>query len=213
MQRDFDNMIKSDIPGQNWDCTLIDCHGNGIDNAIRHGEPARCVCYDKGGRSVLPTFRTSLNDPITMGMMVWIREQGMHYLLAKRPQKDVNCYSTQATPCNKDLTFIQNVPPTIDAEGYYITDSGGTREIVRDMPCVVNHSQQISNVQNTPGMTVEDVLTVTMQLNRHTKGIDVGAETVVDRQAYKVRDVLTEGTDSPCGLLMLTLQREAGSRQ
>ena len=211
MQRNFNRMIASDIPGQNWDCTLIDCHGNGIDNAIRHGEPARCVCYDKGGRSGLPTFRTSLNDPICMGMMVWIREQGMHYLLTKRPQKNVDSYSTQATPCNKELTFTKDMPPVVDAEGYII-DPGGTREIVRDMPCVVKHSQQISTAQGTPGMTVEDVLTVTMQLNRHTKGIDVGAEAVVDRQAYKVRDVLTEGTDSPCGLLILTLQREAGSR-
>lgn len=212
MQRDFARMLEQEIPGQNWDCTLISCYGNGIDNIRRHGEPARCVCYDKGGRSGKPTFRTSLNDPIKMGMLVWIREQNTHYLLTQRPQKDVNCYSTQATPCTHELTFTQETPREVDDDGHVLYP-GGKEDVLRDLPCVVVHGQQITLAQGTPGLVVDDTLTIKTQYNINTAAIDVGAEAVIDHQTYKVMDMITDGAEGECGLLTLIMERVAGGRQ
>ena len=65
MQADFDKMLLSDIPGQNYDCDLISDVGNGFPNT-GHSVATRCVCYSSTA-SKSPTLRTSLFDPLRQG--------------------------------------------------------------------------------------------------------------------------------------------------
>ena len=103
MKQDFDEMINRDIPGQNHDCDLI--HTFGFDGGMTaFSESTRCECYARNQDNI-PVFRTSLDDPIFQGMLVSLKDEEGFYLLADRVQKEVNCYSTKATPCNARITI------------------------------------------------------------------------------------------------------------
>ena len=49
MKADFERMLLSDIPGQNWDCDLIPDIGSGFPNT-GHSISTRCICFSDDGR-------------------------------------------------------------------------------------------------------------------------------------------------------------------
>ena len=126
------------------------------------------------------------------------------------------CYSTIATPCTHELTFTQETPREVDDDGHVLYP-GGIEAIVKDMPCVVTHTPALSNAQGTPGLVMNDMMTVMTQHNMHTEAIQIGAQAVVDHQTYRVVDLAIDGSgdgsEAECGLLTLIMERMAGGRQ
>lgn len=220
MKKDFAAMLESEIPGQNWDGYLISCYGNGIDNLLRAADKIRCECYDvnKNGK---PVMRTVHEDEPHKGHMLWVPDQNRHYLLCGDPVKQVNCYTTIVSICNKELTVTHKNTPAVDQYGFAaVSKEPDTMDIVRDMPCVVEVGTVLSTLmRNQPGLIVENMVTAKMQYNRHTKTITQGDTFIMDGQTYIVRDVATDGkvgnedADDYAAVLILTCERVAGGGQ
>lgn len=210
MRRDFERMIASDIPGQNWECDLIADIGNGYPGT-GHSVNTRCVCFSKDGRQEEPTIRTMLSDGIRRGDMVYITDYdgGTFYLLEAVPQKQPNCYTAKGSRCNAFVTVKESIPPTTDEYGYTITEAT-EREIVRHIPAVIRHSQTINSGTGAAGMFFADELTLTMQLNDFTAALPVEAYFDLDGTRYIITDRITDGATR--GTITYTAQRQAGSR-
>lgn len=212
MKRDFDR-IALHAP-ESCDCTILLSVGDGKSPETVCGSSARCVCYAKGGTGK-PIIRTSLDNPIERGMLIWIPEQGENYLLMDRPQKEPNCYATTGTRCNKDITFIEHIPAQTDDDGMLIREAC-TWDVVRDLPCVVTDSIAYSYGQNMPGMVAESFVDIHTQLNGWTREIPLEAEFVMGGQTYRVLDRRFEGNAEEIdpqrvkGILRLKCARIAG---
>ena len=217
MIRDFNAMLEKPelFNSQNWDCTIIPDVGNG-QKAMAITDPGletRCECYAKGGRSDKPQFRTMLSEPIHCGDMAYIPAQDMFYLLEQAPQKDVNCYSTVATPCNARITVMRYVDDTVTVDGYLL-ENGWTENVIFDIPCVVRHTPAYTTANGTPGMIVMDDVTVTLQRNRYTEMIERGQEVRLkdDGKAYSINDIRTDGNpQTEKGIIRLSCRAIAGS--
>ena len=77
----FDRMLMTDMPGQNWNCVLIDDMGNGRNlHRVTPGIETRCVCFKNAGEKNL-IMRTSKDYPLKFGMLIYIGKQEKFYLL------------------------------------------------------------------------------------------------------------------------------------
>ena len=128
------------------------------------------------------------------GDMAYIPMQVMFYLFEQVPQKDVNCYSTVATPCNARITVTRKVDDTVTVDGYLL-EKGGIQEIISDIPCIVRHTPAYTTANGTPGMVIGDDVTVTIQRNRFTEMIERGQEVSLkdDAKVYSITDIRTDG--------------------
>lgn len=209
MQADFDKMLLSDIPGQNYDCDLIADVGNGFPNT-GHSVATRCVCYSSTA-SKSPTLRTSLSDPLRQGNMVYIsqRDSGLFYILENEAQQMPNCYTAVVTRCNVYVTIKQTVPPQTDELGYAVGD-GKEKELtlLKRIPAVARHAQALTTAQNAAGLRIADTLTLTTQLNEFTSAVPVEAWFMLDKERYTVRDVVTDN-----GIVTFYCSRQAGCRE
>lgn len=217
MVKDFNEMISRDLNGQNWDCTIIPDVGNGKTGtaAADPGIETRCECYSKGGREEKPQFRTMLDMPIHQGDMVYIPAQDRFYLLEQEPQKDVNCYSTLATPCNSRITITRHVEDITDAAGYLI-EAGKDVDILFDIPCAVTHRPGFTSTTNTPGTVIEDALIVSLQRNSYAEWVQRGQHVTLkgDSKAYTVTDIYMDGNpETGKGIIQLTCRADAGGIQ
>lgn len=206
MKRDFDEMIRHEIPGQNHDCDLI--HTFGFDGGMTaFSEPARCVCFAKA-QDKTPVFRTSHDNPITQGMLVYLRDEERFYLLADRVQKDVNCYSTKATPCNARITIVADIPAETDDDGYLVREET-TKELVKGIPCVIKTNPTLSD--GGVGLVLNDDMRVILQLNKYTQDIPIEAHFILDGQAYTVcTKTITGDEERTYGTITLTCRPIAG---
>ena len=81
----FDRMLMTDMPGQNWNCVLIDDMGNGRNlHRVTPGVETRCVCFKKAGEKNL-IMRTSKDNPLKFGILIYIGKQEKFYLLKDHP--------------------------------------------------------------------------------------------------------------------------------
>ena len=178
---DFDYMLSRDIPGHNHDCDLIYSFGvdGGPTASIDH---ARCVCFAKA-QDKIPVFRTSLDYPIRQGMLVYIEDENRFYLLENRVQKDVDCYSTKATPCNAMITFFEIIPLIVDECGLLVQEETKVY-LIMGIPCVVKSNPALFNGEAELDMS--DELRVNLQLNKYTQTIPIEARFVLDGQTYTV---------------------------
>lgn len=214
--KQFDEMLSDNIPGQNWNCTLISCYGDGMSAMKRYGEPARCVLYAKDGKG-LPTLRARHSTPITQGMIVWVPDQQRHYLLTDMPQLAPDCISTTATPCTKEITVQRHYNAPVSGDGYVLGKEYDAT-IVADYPCAVHHLLSMEDSTGHAGLIVADRLEILTQLNKCSAAIKMQDFFVLDGSTYRITDIATEGTastvkdpDNMCGLLKLTCQRMAGT--
>lgn len=214
MVRGFSEMLSHDLNGQNWDCTIIPDVGDGKEGTTLAdpGTETRCECYSKGGRGDKPQFRTMLSVPIHCGDMAYIPAQNMFYLLEQEPQKDVNCYSTLATPCNGRLTVTRKMEDTVTVDGYLL-ENGVIQEIISDIPCVVRHSPAYTTANGTPGMVITDDVTVSLQRNSYTEQIERGQEVRLkdDSKTYTITDIAINGNpQTEKGIIRLSCRAIAG---
>ena len=200
MKQDFDEMIKRDIPGQNHDCDLI--HTFGYDGGMTaFSLPARCVCFARNQEKT-PVFRTSLDDPIFQGMLVSLKDEKGFYLLEDRVQKEVNCYSTKATPCNAQITIVADIPAVTDENGYLVQEEK-TIELVKCVPCVIKSNPTLSNAD--AGLVLSDDMRVILQLNKYTQDIPIEARFILDGQSYTIcTKTITGDAERTCGTITLT---------
>lgn len=209
MKADFERMLLSDIPGQNWDCDLIPNVGSGFPET-GHSINTRCICFSDNGRQDEPTIRTSHTDAIRRGDVLFLPDydSGTFFMLEATPQKEPNCYTTKGTRCNALITIKETVPAQTDAYGYTITEAA-EREILRNIPAVVRHAQTISNGTGAAGMIVEDELTVTMQKNDFSEAVRLEAFFELDSTRYIIVDIVRDG--STHGTITYKCKRQAGS--
>lgn len=207
----FDKMLLSDVPGQNWDCDHIPDIGNGFENT-GHSVSTRCVCYTSTER---PMIRTSLADEIKRGDYIYINEKGggTFYLLDDEPQKMPDCFKAFPSRCNAYITIRQTVAPEIDEAGFAVGDADQPQDvtIVRRLPAVTHHSQEIANARNTAGLTIADTLQVTIQLNDYTKDIKPEQWFELDRNKYTIMDAVTDEAADGSGTITLYCKRDAGT--
>lgn len=211
MQSDFDRMIQSDIPGQNWDCDLIPDIGSGFPNTGL-SISTRCICFSRDGRQDAPTIRTSHTDAIQRGDVLFIPDydSGTFYLLEATPQLEPNCYSTKGSRCNALITICEAVPAQTDAYGFTIAEAA-EREILRNIPAVVRHAQTISAGTGAAGMFVADEITLTMQLSAYSTAVSLEAWFDLDGTRYDIIDKTTDGTTH--GTITYKCKRQAGSQK
>ena len=213
----FNRMIAKDLNGQNWDCTIIPNLSNGklAKNTVDPGVDTRFECYSKGGRDEKPQFRTMIDVPIHQGDAVYIPGQERYYLLEKEPQKDVDCYSTLATPCNGRVTVTHRTEDLTDDNGYLI-EAGKDVDTIFDIPCVVTHHPGYSSTQSTPGTVIEDALIITLQRNPFAEWIQRGERVTIkgDSKAYTVTDIYMDGNpETGRGIIRLVCHAAAGEIQ
>lgn len=208
MKSDFDKMIQSDIPGQNWNCDLIPDIGSGFPET-GHSISTRCICFSSDGRQEQPTIRTSHADAIRRGDVLFLPDYdgGTFFMLETVPQKEPNCYTTHGTRCNALISICEAVPAQTDAYGYTIAEAA-EKEILRNLPAVVRHAQTISNGTAAAGMYVDDELTLTMQLNAHSTAVPIEAFFDLDGTRYSIIDRVTDGTSH--GTITYICKRKAG---
>ena len=215
MEKDFAEMVNHDLNGQNWDCTIIPDVGNGKGGTAiaGPGEQTRCECFSKGGREEKPQFRTPLDTPINQGDVVFIPAQDMFYLLEHQPQKDVNCYSTKATPCNARITISRHYDDVTDPKGFLI-EAGGTSDYIVNVPCVSKPHPSLAYANGMPGAIIEDELTVILQRNAYTEQIQRGHTFTLDGKAYTIYDLHTDGNPQTCkGIIILHCRAITGSAE
>ena len=214
MKKDFEKMLDSEIPGQNWDCDIIPDIGNGFPGT-GHSVSTRCICWGKDGRQEQPTIRTRISDSFQRGDMVYIPayDGGTFFLIDNQPQLEPNCRSTKATRCNAFVTIKETIPPAVDKNGYEITpDSGETeRVIVRNIPAVAKHIETVNGGSSVPGLTVSDTLTLTVQLNEHTAAVAPKTFFIMDHTRYTIYDSISDGFQH--GTVTFLCTRQAGSRE
>lgn len=207
----FDKMLLSDIPGQNWDCDHIPDIGNGFPDT-GHSISTRCVCYSSTER---PMLRTSLADEIKRGDYIYINEKGggTFYLLDDDPQKMPDCFKAFPSRCNAYITVKQTVNPEIDEAGFAIGDTDQPHDvtIVRRLPAVTHHAQEIANARNTAGLTIADTLCVSLQLNDYTKAIKTEMWFELDHNKYTILDTVTDEAADGSGTITLYCKRQSGT--
>ena len=209
MKSDFERMIQSDMPGQNWDCDLIPDIGSGFPNT-GHSISTRCICFSEDGRQDEPTIRTSHADAIQRGDVLFLPDYdgGTFYLLEAIPQKEPNCYTSKGSRCNALVTIRETIPAQTDDYGFTIAEEA-EKEILRNLPAVVRHAQTISSGTGAAGMYVDDELTLTMQLNAYSEAVRLEAWFELDSTRYIIVDIVRDG--STHGTITYKCKRQAGS--
>lgn len=206
-------MLDKEIPGQNWNADLIYDIGSGFP-MTGYSERIRCVCYTDNTR-LDPTFRTSRDYPIKRGDCVYLPERsgGTFYLLVEEPQLMPDCYTTHATRCNAYITIKHTKTIPVDDYGYLIDANQDPEEtLIRNLPAIVNHAQQINQAQHTPGLIVEDQISVTIQRNAYTAAIEPEAWFILDKTKYTILDTISDPGENGSGTITFLCKREAGSR-
>ena len=86
MKSDFERMLLSDMPGQNWNCDIIPDIGSGFPET-GHSINTRCICFSDDGRQDEPTIRTSHTDAIQRGDLIYIPDYdcGTFFMLEAVP--------------------------------------------------------------------------------------------------------------------------------
>lgn len=209
MKADFERMLLSDIPGQNWDCDLIPDIGSGFPET-GHSINTRCICFSDDGRQDEPTIRTSHTDAIQRGDLIYIPDYdgGTFFMLEAVPQKEPNCYTTHGSRCNALISICETIPAQTDDFGYTVEEAA-EHEILRNIPAVVRHAQTISNGIAAAGMYVDDELTLTMQLNAYSTAVRLEAWFELDGTRYIIIDIVRDGTTH--GTITYKCKRQAGS--
>ena len=210
MKADFERMLLSDIPGQNWPCDLIPDVGSGFPET-GHSISTRCICFSDDGRQDEPTIRTSHADVIRRGDVLFLPnyDSGTFFMLEATPQKKPNCYTTKGTRCNAQITIKETVPAQTDAYGYTIAEAA-EREILRHIPAIVRHAQTINSGKAAAGLFVDDELTVTMQLNTFSSAVPLEAWFDLDGTRYIIIDIVRDGTTH--GTATYKCKRKTGIR-
>ena len=208
MKSDFERMLLSDMPGQNWNCDIIPDIGSGFPET-GHSINTRCICFSDDGRQDEPTIRTSHTDAIQRGDLIYIPDYdcGTFFMLEAVPQKEPNCYTTHGSRCNALISIRETVQAQTDAYGYTIVEAA-EKEILRNLPAVVRHAQTISGGTAAAGMYVDDELTLTMQLNAHSTAVPIEAFFDLDGTRYSIIDRVTDGTSH--GTITYICKRKAG---
>lgn len=118
----FDHMLMTDMPGQNWDCVLIDDMGNGRNlHRVTPGVETRCVCFKKAGEKNL-IMRTSKDNPLKFGMLIYIGKQEKFYLLKDHPTPQIDCIAVVPTLCTHMIKFYVKLPDKVDENGMLVEE-------------------------------------------------------------------------------------------
>ena len=210
MKADFERMLLSDIPGQNWDCDLIPDIGNGFPET-GHSINTRCICFSKDGKQEQPTIRTSHADAISRGDLVYIPDYdgGTFFMIEATPQLEPNCYTSHGSRCNALISICETIPAQTDAYGFTIAEAA-EHEILHNIPAIVRHAQTINTGTGAAGMYVEDELTLTMQLNAYSTAVRLEAWFELDGTRYSIIDRVTDGSSH--GTITYICKRKAGVR-
>lgn len=207
-KQNFDKMLMGNISGQNWNCSLIEDISTRKNPARIHLTETRCTCFKKAGEKNL-IMRTSKNNPLKFGMLVYIKEQDKFYLLKEQPVEQIDCYAVVPTLCTHILDFYVNVPDTVDENGFLI-ENGYPALIAESIPCEVTRRNSFVTGTGIPGIANEEELILALQLN---ETLDIRAHDwfKLDGKTYEVFDRYTEGNTESGGILYLTCKRVVGS--
>lgn len=209
-RRDFDKMLMTDIPGQNYDCDIIPDFGNG--NANTGGSnPARCIIWAHDTHQD-PIIRTSTDTPISRGYGVYIAALDRFFLVLDDPQRHTNCHTAHATRCNAQVTIMTEIPPQVDQYGFLI-EAGAEKPILANIPAVIRRGGNFAAAStNTPGTYQDDTLQVILQYNRWSAQVAVKDFFELDNQRYTIVDIATDTTGSTTGTITLTARLMPGTR-
>lgn len=132
----FDHMLMTDMPGQNWDCVLIDDMGNGRNlHRVTPGVETRCVCFKKAGEKNL-IMRTSKDNPLKFGMLIYIGKQEKFYLLKDHPTPQIDCIAVVPMLCTHMIKFYVKLPDKVNDDGMLV-EEGVYADVTGNIPCVV----------------------------------------------------------------------------
>lgn len=132
----FDHMLMTDMPGQNWDCVLIDDMGNGRNpHRVTPGIETRCVCFKKAGEKNL-IMRTSKDNPLKFGMLIYIGKQEKFYLLKDHPTPQIDCIAVVPMLCTHMIKFYVKLPDKVNDDGMLV-EEGVYADVTGNIPCVV----------------------------------------------------------------------------
>ena len=202
----FDHMLMTDMPGQNWDCVLIDDMGNGRNlHRVTPGVETSCVCFKKAGEKNL-IMRTSKDNPLKFGMLIYIGKQEKFYLLKDHPTPQIDCIAVVPTLCTHMIKFYVKLPDKVDENGMLV-EEGVCADVTGNIPSVVTRktASYVSGT-NTPGILRDEELEVAVQFNE-TMEIRKDDLFDLDGKQYKVYDFHTDGTIEDGGILYLTCRR------
>lgn len=201
-EKDYENYLKLEANGTNYDCTIYHDYPSG------GGIVTRCSCNRNAG-SDRYALRTACKDPIRRGDLLFF--SNAWFLLTEDVAKQVNCYVTAPSKCNAIIEIKRDISEITDENGYLLTPAT-TQAIVLQQPCIVQDN--IGNIA-AYGMgtwTIENPV-LYFQLNNETAQIKADDYFLRGGEKYRVlalgwQETLSDGTT---GVLTVTARKEAGS--
>lgn len=218
LHSDFKRLLDHDVEHVNYTFELIHDWFASQEEDYQHtyirGQQTPIEWKSKVGNSDMSSnFKVTHEVPIYKGDMV-IREDGMVYLLNWNVQNNPNNQASQSIECNAALTFERDVSETVDKNGYLI-EPAGRKVIVNSLPCV--HAEYAGRPdyiasQGAAGITPDHLITVSLQWNPTTAGIQIDDRFELGNFTYRVVNISIAEVNitREHGVLILNAKRVAG---
>jgi len=215
---DFRRLLDHDVPYINYTYELVRdwyaINEEGYEPIYLRGQQTPIDWKSKIGNSDMHTnFKVTHDIKIHKGDYV-IREDGIVFLLDWNVQNHANNQTSQSTECNAITCFRRHFDDFVDERGFLI-EEGGERVVVPDIP--VSHVEyagrpDFSSAAGQPGMFADHLITVSVQYNSVTKGIELDDWFQLGEFTYRVINIsIAEvNVDKEYGVLVLNAKRVAG---
>lgn len=215
---DFRRLLDHEVPYVNYTYELVrdwyEIEKDGYEKIYLRGQQTPIDWKSKIGNSDMSTnFKVTHDIPIRKGDMV-IREDGMVYLLNWNVQNHANNQATQSIECNATVEFERWFGDETDERGFLVR-AGEYRVIAPKIPII--HAEyagrpDFSMSQGLPGVVPNHLITVSLQWNSVTKGINIDDRFVIGDYTYRVINVsIAEvNIDKEHGVLILNAKKVAG---
>lgn len=219
---DWHNELLEYKPGVNFTFEMVHDWFNRPDPGIFfRGQQTPIDWKSKIGNSDMSTnLKVERSLEIYKGDYV-IREDGKIFLCNWNITNHANNLGTQSTECNGMFTFKRRAKMETDDEGMRIhrpdivVDRRGYEVIVDSIPVnwtLYQGRPDRSVIESQPGITPQDLVTISLQWNEKTKEIMLDDEVQIRRFTYRIDDVVTSEIDmyDRHGVLVLNARRVPG---
>jgi len=202
---DWKNELLEYKPGVNYTFEMIhDWYNRQTPGLFFRGQQTPIDWKSKIGNSDMSTnLKVERTLEIHKGDYV-IREDGVVFLCSWNVMNHANNLATQSTECNNYLTFTRKYEAPTDENGFVIHKTGvdldkrGRLVIVDNIPAswtLYQGRPDYSASTAIPGITPNDLITVSLQWNDKTKQLMIDDEFVIHKFTYRAVDISTAEVD------------------
>ena len=197
LQQDFKDWLETDVAHANYDFELIrDWYDKDADSYTP--VELRALYFPINWKSKIgnsdsnANFKTSYDVLVQKGDIVIRKDNQRIYMLNWQVQHLPNNQTTQAIDCNAMITFTRYRDEEVDGRGFLVREAYD-EVIAPPIPCVYAEyagRPDYAASYNTPGITVDHLLTVQVQWNSKTCNLRTGDEFDLLHSHYRIVDLV-----------------------